>query len=436
MSAVKIFVSHGTRYSEIAKSLKLSLQALEAKTLLLDIKISEEMAGATDWRQWIEDNVRSADVFLLLYPHAGMDMGWCNYELGRFYDDKRQIACIKNIDIPKPPPAFQPYQAYNADEAGFLKFINELFVIGTFTGGTAVNAAVGLVANPYYARAKSVASELAQQFAEARVREHFYERRVVISIRYDDAQQFDAEASTVEGNAEGLNLLGLDPIASMRWSAVRRSLGAAVDWPEELEKALPSITEGSLPPALPPFFKSNGIYIPVIAKAESGDGMVRSVVLIFVAAEADRLRPLLDWSLPASMPASFAFLVQLFRMMFRARWEILEPRYQEARFHAPSAERCAELTRSVLADYDQMQRDAETQGMSGLSKFYTAFHRDLRADVDAYSEEWIQLTQRLRTAPADNPEELSCQLKDLLGNNAKWLDVSARQLALTIADQR
>ncbi len=408
MSAIKIFVSHGTKYSEIAKSLKLSLQALESKTLL-DIKISEEMAGATDWRQWIEDNVRSADVFLLLYPHASMDMGWCNYELGRFYDNKRQIACIKNTDIPKPPPAFQPYQAYNADEAGILKFINELFVIGTFTDGTPVNAAVGLVANTYYARAQSVASELAQQFAEARVREQFYERRIVISIRYDDAQQFAAEASTIEGNAEGLNLLGLDPISSMPWSAVRRSLAATVDWPEALEKALPSITEGSLPPALPPFFRSSGIYIPVIAKAESVDGVVRSLVLIFVAAEADRLRPLLDWSLPAGMPASFAFLVQLFRMMFRARWEILEPRYQEARFRAPSAERCAELARSVLADYDQMQRDAETQGMSGLDKFHAAFHRDLRPDVDAFSEEWMQLTQCLRTAPADNPEDLSRQ---------------------------
>ena len=435
MSGTKIFVSHGTRYSEIAMSLKRSLQALGSTPQQLDIKISEEMAGATEWRQWIEDNVRSADVFLLLYPHASMDMGWCNYELGRFYDNKRQIACIKNIDIPNPPPAFQPYQAYNADEAGLWKFIEELFVKGTFTGGTAVNAAVGRMANREYEDAKRAVSALAQQFAEARVREHFYERRIVISIRYDDAQQFDPEASTVEGNAEGLNLLGLDHRASMPWSAVRRSLGTAADWPEELEKALCSITKGSLPPALSPFCKSNGIYIPVIAKAESGDGMVRSLVLIFVAAEADRLRPLLDWSLPANMPDSFVFLVQLFKMLFRARWEILEPRYQEARFRAPSAERCAELARSVVADYDQMQRDAETQGMSGLSKFYAAFHRDLRADVDVYSEEWIQCTQRLRTAPADTPEELSRQLQDLLGNNTKWLDVSARQLALTIADQ-
>ena len=53
MQAVKIFVSHGTRYSEIAKSLKLSLQALEAETLLLDIIHNEkkwiaEKEGARD----------------------------------------------------------------------------------------------------------------------------------------------------------------------------------------------------------------------------------------------------------------------------------------------------------------------------------------------------------------------------------------------------
>jgi hypothetical protein len=142
MSAVKIFVSHSSKYADIAKSLKLSLQALESQTLL-DIKISEEMAGATDWRRWIEDNVRSADVFLLLYPHASMEMGWCNYELGRFYDDKRHIVCIKNTDIPKAPPAFQPYQYYDADEAGFTKFIKELFVLGTFTGGTPLNPDIG-----------------------------------------------------------------------------------------------------------------------------------------------------------------------------------------------------------------------------------------------------------------------------------------------------
>jgi hypothetical protein len=156
MSGLKIFVSHGTKYEELAKSLKLSLQALETETQL-DIKISEEIAGATDWRKWIEENVRTADVFLLLYPHASMEMGWCNYELGRFYDDKRHVVCIKNTDIPKAPPAFQPYQANDANESGFAKFIKELFVGGTFTDGRPLNSQVGNVASDYYKRATEAA---------------------------------------------------------------------------------------------------------------------------------------------------------------------------------------------------------------------------------------------------------------------------------------
>jgi hypothetical protein len=207
-----------------------------------------------------------------------------------------------------------------------------------------------------------------------------------------------------------------------------------VDWPTELEKALPAITAGSLPPALSPVYGSTGIYIPVVAKAESVDGVVRKVVLIFVTADADRLRRLLDWSLPPGMPDAFAFLIRLVRMMFRARWEILQPRYEEARYRAPSSERCAEIARSVIEEYGRMQRDAEAEGMSGLDKFYGAFRVDLRADVEAYGEEWMQLTRSLQTAPGDNAEDLCRQLKELLSNNTKWLNVAARQFGISVAD--
>ena len=211
MNGLKIFVSHSAEYKELAKSLKLSLQALEAgKTHLLDIKICEEMPGSTNWRKWIDENVRTADVFLLLYPHASMEMRWCYFELGRFYEEKRHVVCIKNIDISKPPPAFEPYQAYDANESGFAKFIEELFVAGTFTDGRPLNSDVGNVTSEFYKRATDVKTQLAKQFAEARVREHFYEMRLLISVCYDDAGQVDAEKSTVEGNPEALNLLGLE----------------------------------------------------------------------------------------------------------------------------------------------------------------------------------------------------------------------------------
>src|SRR5207253_349651 len=117
------------------------------------------------------------------------------YELGRFYDRERHVVCIKNTDIPVPPPAFEPYQAYSADESGILKFIHELFVAGIFTEGRAVNAAVGQVTDALYRRAAEIANALAKQFADARVRQQLYESHLVVSIGYDAANNFDPDTS-------------------------------------------------------------------------------------------------------------------------------------------------------------------------------------------------------------------------------------------------
>ena len=435
MDLVKIFLSHNTKYIDLATYLKNSLHALEIKpSTQLDVKLSEEMAGATDWRQWIEDNVRSADIFLLLFPHASIDMSWCTYELGRFYDGKRKIVCIKNTDIPSPPPPFQPYQAYDGDEAGISKFLNELFVKGTFTDNKPLNPKVGLAGEEIYGKAESIARQLAQKFAQARLREQFYEWRVVLAVHYDATNQFDPDASTVQGNADGMQLLGFSETQTVPWSAVRRSIGDAKDWPLALEQAIPSITAGSLPPALPPFSASGMLYIPVIARALSVDGVLNELALIFVAADTDRFRRLLDWSLPTDMPDAFAMLVRVIRMLFRARWDILEPRYQEAKYRSPTLQRCAEITRSVLADYDRLQQDALDSGVQGIDKFYGAFSRDIRPDVEACGDEWTQLMNAMRAAAPESAEALVGQLKSLRSNNAKWQGLAAKQFVNAVAD--
>jgi hypothetical protein len=142
-------------------SFKAYLSALQSNTLIqIDIRISEDMAGVTNWRQWLEDTLGSADVFVLLYPNAFIDMNWSNYELGRFYDGKRKIVCVKNTDIPKPPSPFQPYRAYDGDEVGIQRFITELFPGGTFTDNKPLNHEL-----------EHVARELAQQFRQARFRD-------------------------------------------------------------------------------------------------------------------------------------------------------------------------------------------------------------------------------------------------------------------------
>jgi hypothetical protein len=297
VDAVRIFLSHNSKYTELATSLKNSLYALAIEpSPQLDIKISEEMEGAAKWRQWIEDNVRSADIFVLLFPQANMDMSWCYYELGRFYDSKRKIVCIKNTDIPNTPPPFQAYQAYDGDEAGILKFINELFVQGTFTDNKPLNPKVGLATEEIYGRAQGVARQLAQKFAQARLREQFYESRIVLSIHYDAKNRFDPEASTVQGNAAGMQLLGFSETQSVPWSAVRRSFSDAYAWPSLLERAIPSITASSLSPTLPPFLASEMIYVPVIMRAQSLDDMLQELVLTFVWLDKTLLRSLVDWS--------------------------------------------------------------------------------------------------------------------------------------------
>ena len=107
MDQLSIFVSHGHKYGDLAKSLKRALASVPSSTRL-NIKLSEDMPAGRTWRTWIDDNVRTANVFVLLYPHPSMDMGWCNYELGRFYQRDENVVCVRNCDIPKPPPVFEP----------------------------------------------------------------------------------------------------------------------------------------------------------------------------------------------------------------------------------------------------------------------------------------------------------------------------------------
>ena len=134
------------------------------------------------------------------------------------------------------------------------------------------------------------------------------------------------------------------------------------------------------------------------------------------------------------MPATFKYLLQVVRMILSARWEILEPRFREAKYKQPSPERCSKIAQLVIADYDKMTRQAENEGLTGLDEFYDTFHPELRPEVVACGEEWTQLTGLMRATPAGNPEELSRQLKNLLTNNAKWLSVAGEQFVRKAAE--
>jgi hypothetical protein len=433
MSELSIFVSHGTKYADIAKTFKRSL--LEVKSSKkLSVKLSEDMPAGREWRQWIDDNVRTADVFVLLYPHTTMDMGWCNYELGRFYKSDDNVVCIRNTDIPKSPPVFEPYQSIEADQAGFIKFMKDLFVTGALTKGEVLNPDVAKVSSEDGTLVNDLASQVAEKFAAARVDEQLYERRLIISIKYTSPGKLDPDNSIIEGNDSGLNLLGFHYMPGMKWSDVRTVLVTSSEWPLELERAMAAIAAGQLPPPLTPFRSPSGIFIPVIVRAEIVDRVLRQVFVIFVPADSERLRPLFEGSaLPIGMPANLKSLIHVLRLIFRARWDILEPRRAEATYETPSKERCAEIAGVVLADYQQLTRDLASVNLKGDDAFHELFEEDLWKDIDAYSKEWLELTRRLKEELPDNAEDLARVLTELRSNNAKWMNISATQFTRAVA---
>lgn len=435
MDPLSIFVSHSTKYADIANSLKRSLQRLQSSRRL-SVKLSEDMPAGRHWRKWIDDNVRTADVFVLLYPHPSMDMGWCNYELGRFYQRDDNVVCIRNVDIPTPPPVFEPYQSVVANQAGFMKFMTDLFVTGALTKGEVLNENVGKVCSDDGTLANEIARELEEKFAGARVDEHLYERHLIISVKYASPGKLDAENSIIEGNEDGVNLLGFHHMPGMRWSDVRNVLVTRDEWPTELEQAMATMASGQLPPPLSPFRTPSGIFIPVIVKAEIVDRKLRQVFVIFVPADPTRLGALFEGSsLPMGMPATFNSLVHLLRLMFRARWDILEPRLAEATYKKPppSKDRCAEIVRLVLSDYDELNCDLANVHLNTPDAFHEVFDDEFWKEIDTCGSEWVALTDNLRTKPPDNAAELSTSLKALRTNNARWMNIGATQFTRDVA---
>jgi hypothetical protein len=433
MDPLGIFVSHGHKYADMAKSLKTSLMSLRSNRSL-NVMLSEDMPTGREWRKWIDDNVRAADVFVLLYPHASMDMNWCNYEIGRFYQRDDNVVCIRNTNITKSPPVFEPYQAIEGSRTGLTKFIEDLFANGALTKGDVLNADVAKISSQDRVCVAKIAEELAGRFAEARVDEQLYEKRLVISVKYASPGKLDAEQTLIEGNEDGMKLLGFNYLPGMSWADVRNVLVSSQEWPLELEQAIVSMAAGQLPPSLSPFRTTSGIFIPVIVRAEIVDRKLRQIFVIFVPADTEKLGALFEGSsLPRTMPATLKSLVQLLRLIFRARWDILEPRRAEARLKQPSKERCLEMASQVLADYEELNAELARQHLGGDDAFHALFASELWDEIDASGKEWMHIIHRLKSNPPDTAGELATALSELRNNNAKWMCIGAKQFSNAVA---
>jgi hypothetical protein len=83
-----------------------------------------------------------------------------------------------------------------------------------------------------------------------------------------------------------------------------------------------------------------------------------------------------------------------------------------------------------------MRQDTANQGITGLDQFYSYFADELQNDVRACGDEWNGLLTKLLAEPLQSSEDLSARLRDLLMNNAKWLELGAKQFAIVAAKMK
>jgi hypothetical protein len=428
---LRIFVSHNTEYEAIATQLRLALQALESKYELA-VLLCEDMPGSTEWEKWIRESVRDAHLFLLLYPHEDADMTWCTYEKALF-DASAQagtaVTCIKNPGL-EPPKLFEKYQSYDATPSGLRNFLHDLFVKGTFTDDVPVNPEVGMDGTRFHTRAKEVVQELEAKFAGARVQAAFFEKRIKVILPDAPRPAQDLDRAMVEGNSVALDLLGLRSQGLVAWRVLRdaaRDQGAT--WPDDVQAALPRMNDGLVPSQLSPFMGRDDIYIPVISRIETVDQHLRSFYIIFVQANEEKLRPMIDWAPPAATPDGWSYLVRLLVALIHVRWDLLEPALQDASRRRASAQSIQACGASVLHTLEQLSEQWKAKGGGGRAKFTYAFDDSLSDRIDTLAVDWQAAHGQLEQAVASKSEEIPDALAAMVRNNAHWLDLAARQLA-------
>jgi hypothetical protein len=191
---------------------------------------------------------------------------------------------------------------------------------------------------------------------------------------------------------------------------------------------------GQLPPPLSPFRSLSGIFIPVIVRAEIVDRQLRQVFVIFVPADSRQLGGLIEGSsLPKDMPKRFMALVKLLRLIFRARWDILEPRWSEVRFKQPPPDKCREIVRQVLSEYEDLNGELARLGLAGPDAFHELFDHELWEEIASGSKEWLDIVNGMRTQQPDNFADLDKALSGLRSNNATWMNIGARQFTSSVA---
>ena len=128
-SKITIFISYKHKHGgEIARAIREKFSVFGSNRL--EFKIDEDIPPGDDWRKWIKESIREANIMFFLRTRLDKEWDWCLYEAGLFEglkgkDNKRLIVFYSPSS--KPPSPLENLQAVEATRTKVRDFLKRFF---------------------------------------------------------------------------------------------------------------------------------------------------------------------------------------------------------------------------------------------------------------------------------------------------------------------
>ncbi|MDJ0769749.1 MAG: TIR domain-containing protein [Ilumatobacter sp.] len=128
---MRLFLSHkAERDKDRAERIKRALESLERSKISVFVS-SADIAAAEKWPKRIREELRAADLLLLLYTDPNLDWAWCMYEAGLYArldgdpDDDDPVTFLHHVRG-VPPSQLRDNQGVKATKGEIEKFLTDL----------------------------------------------------------------------------------------------------------------------------------------------------------------------------------------------------------------------------------------------------------------------------------------------------------------------
>lgn len=428
---INVFISHNHEDEEAAKTIKNKLSLYGANRL--NFFLSEEITPGEDWFKWINDNLVTSNVLLLLFTDPSATWDWCLYEAGLFArldrsegEQNRRVLCLHN---PKtdPPRQLRHLQTVKVDPPRMKSFLKQLF-------GTANLTAIEPPINSAFAEndeaLTQVANELCAVIAPINPERRYYHPYLTMRVKSPSSlQSGQIPAETViDSDRASLELFGLDERPPGRdhwtWGELQQNVQRAEDqeWVEELRRTLSAASQGrAIEPIQATFqaLQSGKLYRPALRRRDlERDGSMRfSVVWVEQFCEA-----------LSYVPERLGTLLTGLTMATRFRWRIIEhylnlmPRW---RTDQARAEGCQQLLQAIV----NIEKTAAYQRFITPDLLQDAFGSPAeRRQVEALYTQWGEIRQELeQVLRRNNLDEITGLLEQMKGLNTEFMVLASKR---------